>query len=145
MATIDDLPVISQYEGDLKASRSPSVESIEKKDPVRTSTSNSEAASIDLRDPEEEPPRFTDWLLRRRRFKAHNPDAVATVRSVYDDPDLAPHYWPKKTYENIRRFDPTARWTFAEEKKIVHKLDWYVMFWAAITFSALNIDRGNIS
>ncbi|KAI6116515.1 hypothetical protein EDD16DRAFT_1708342 [Pisolithus croceorrhizus] len=37
-------------------------------------------------------------------------DGVATEQSAFDDPVLAPHYWPKD-YENIHRFDPPARWT----------------------------------
>jgi hypothetical protein len=35
---------------------------------------------------------------------------------VYDEPDLAAHYWPKKEYENLHRFDPKARWTYREEQ-----------------------------
>ncbi|KAJ7885110.1 allantoate permease [Mycena olivaceomarginata] len=75
----------------------------------------------------------------------HDPDAISTRRSVYDDPDLAAHYWPKKDYENLHRFDPKARWTYREEQALVRKIDWKVMLWAAISFSALNLDRGNIS
>ncbi|KAJ7830072.1 hypothetical protein B0H14DRAFT_2322709, partial [Mycena olivaceomarginata] len=61
------------------------------------------------------------------------------------DPDLAAHYWPKKEYENLHRFDPKARWTYREEQALVRKIDWRVMLWAAVSFSALNLDRGNIS
>ncbi len=43
-------------------------------------------------------------------------DAVATKRSVYDDPTLAQYYWPKPEYEGLHRFDPEARWTYREEK-----------------------------
>ncbi|KII91276.1 hypothetical protein PLICRDRAFT_89604 [Plicaturopsis crispa FD-325 SS-3] len=77
-------------------------------------------------------------------LKAVDLDATATKRSVYDDPALAPHYWPKKEYENLHRFDPDARWTYREEKALVRKIDWRVMLWAAISFSALNVDRSNI-
>jgi hypothetical protein len=64
---------------------------------------------------------------------------------VYDDPDLASHYWPKEDYENLHRFDPKARWTYREEQALLRKIDWKVMLWAAISFSALNLDRGNLS
>ncbi len=63
----------------------------------------------------EESVRFTDVFKRGRRPVA-DLDSTATKRSVYDDPNLAPHYWPKKEYENIHRFDPTVRWTVREEK-----------------------------
>ena len=43
-------------------------------------------------------------------------DATATKRSVYDDPNLAQYYWPKEDYENLHRFDVTARWTIREER-----------------------------
>ncbi|KAL9709853.1 hypothetical protein Ac2012v2_006908 [Leucoagaricus gongylophorus] len=72
-------------------------------------------------------------------------DATATKRSVYDDPNLAQYYWPKEDYENLHRFDVTARWTIREERALVRKIDWRVMLWAAISFSALNLDRSNIS
>jgi len=43
-------------------------------------------------------------------------DAIATKRSVYDDPNLAQYYWPKENYENLHRFDVAARWTIREER-----------------------------
>ncbi|KAI0031315.1 allantoate permease [Vararia minispora EC-137] len=104
----------------------------------------SAATAVDLAEPEDtERTRFTDFILRRRR--AVDPDAVATVRGVYDDPVLAKHYWPKGNYENLHRFDPGARWTNREEQSLVRKIDWRVMLWAAISFSALNLDRNNLS
>ncbi|KAH0834833.1 allantoate permease [Lanmaoa asiatica] len=73
-----------------------------------------------------------------------DPDAIATRRSVFDDPYLAPYYWPTRDYENIHRFDPSVRWTHREEKALLRKTDWKIMFMAAVSFSALNLDRGNL-
>ncbi|CAK5272188.1 unnamed protein product [Mycena citricolor] len=91
--------------------------------------------------------RWTSWLLRLARGKQSvpDPDATATRRSVFDDPELAAHYQPTAGYENRHRFDPAARWTYREERALVRKIDWKVMLWAAISFSALNLDRSNIS
>ncbi|KIK70268.1 hypothetical protein GYMLUDRAFT_34764 [Collybiopsis luxurians FD-317 M1] len=100
--------------------------------------------SPELVDEDEPPFKFSSWLFSRSKYRLDE-DAIATRRSVYDNPDLAPLYWPKHDYENIHRFDPTARWTYKEEKALVRKIDWKVMAWAALSFSALNLDRGNLT
>ncbi|KAG1868533.1 allantoate permease [Suillus subluteus] len=99
----------------------------------------------DLVDEVEQQFSWTTAIFHRKRIVPPDPDAIATRRSVFDDPDLAPHYWPKKEYENLHRFDPTARWTYREEKALVRKLDWKIMIMATIGFSALNLDRSNIN
>ncbi|KAI0320484.1 allantoate permease [Amylostereum chailletii] len=117
--------------------------SVDKKDTSTLSVTPSRSA--DLVEPDDvEQTRFTDFLLGRRTT-IHDPDAIATKRSVYDDEAIAKHYWPKDTYENLHRFDPSARWTYKEEKALVRKIDWRVMLWAAVSFSALNLDRNNLS
>ena len=75
----------------------------------------------DLVDADPPPFRFSDYLFQRNLSKPLDLDAVATKRSVYDDPDLSSHYWPKEDYENLHRFDPTVRWTHREEKvRLLH-------------------------
>lgn len=70
----------------------------------------------DLCDAEPEPFKLYNFIFRRHLYRPKDLDAVATRRSVYDDPHLAPHYWPKADYENIHRFEVKARWTVREER-----------------------------
>lgn len=68
---------------------------------------------------EDQPP--SSWakaLFFKRAHPPHSADDIATRPSVFDDPHLGPFYWPKKDYENIHRFDPSARWTYREERVI---------------------------
>ncbi|KAG6832751.1 hypothetical protein H0H87_000601 [Tephrocybe sp. NHM501043] len=116
-------------------------------DSIDKYTSKADAKAVaddDLQDDEPPPFKLSDYIFRRNRTQT-DPNAIATRRSVYDDQNLAPHYWPKADWENIHRFDPKARWTFKEEKDLLRKIDWRVMLWAAISFSALNLDRNNLT
>ncbi|KAJ5746743.1 hypothetical protein N7520_011925 [Penicillium odoratum] len=79
-----------------------------------------------------------------RRQPKHDPDAIATTRSVFDDPLLAKFYAPHPGYENLHRFDPQARWTYAEEARVRRKSDWRILLWILVMFFALNLDRGNL-
>ncbi|OBZ69164.1 hypothetical protein A0H81_10911 [Grifola frondosa] len=160
-STLAELPANTKF----ASSRDPlsSTSSIDK-DGIGNSVSEHTDSGHDLLPPVDEKPRFTDLLFHRKSRQSADLDAIATRRSVYDDPHLAKHYWPKDSYENLHRFDPDARWTFREERvrdcadsersvgshsiefqALVRKIDWRVMLWAAISFSALNIDRGNLS
>lgn len=79
----------------------------------------------DLAETDPPPFKWSTWLFNRKVYKELDLDAVSTRRSVYDDPDMAPHYYPKKEYENAHRFDPKARWTVREEKVRVQRLSAY--------------------
>lgn len=70
----------------------------------------------DLVDKEPPPFKWSSLLFRRHDKQQLDLDAISTRRSVYDDPDMSSHYWPKKEYENLHRFDPKARWTYREEQ-----------------------------
>ncbi|KAL3456370.1 major facilitator superfamily domain-containing protein [Aspergillus heterothallicus] len=54
-------------------------------------------------------------------------------------------YEPIPEYEGRHRYDPTAEWTEAEEKKLVRRLDYRICSWVCLMFFALQLDRGNIS
>jgi predicted MFS family arabinose efflux permease len=72
-------------------------------------------------------------------------DAIATQPSVFDDPATLEIYRPPPRYENTHRFDPSARWTWREEKRVVRKIDFRIMVWTFLMFFSLELDRSNIS
>ncbi|XXG95815.1 hypothetical protein Hte_002086 [Hypoxylon texense] len=80
-----------------------------------------------------------------KRKQKRRPDEIATQPSVFDDPVKAEQFKPSPRYENLHRFDPSFRWTWQEEEKLVKRIDWKVTAWACIAFFALDLDRSNLS
>lgn len=104
-------------------------------------TTTGQADLIEPDDPTN-PPGLWEALTSRKNVR--DLDAIATVRSVYDDPALAQFYQPHSGYENLHRFDPAERWTYREERSVKRKTDWKIFLWILVMFFGLNIDRGNL-
>jgi len=79
--------------------------------------------STDLVEPQDTSRNIGIWEALTRRNKPADLDAIATERSVFDDPHLAQFYQPPPEYENVHRFDPNERWTYREEDAVRRKTD----------------------
>ena len=67
---------------------------------------------------------------------------------IFQDPNLAEHWhnvYEKTQYESRHRFDPELEWTAEQEKRLVRKLDIYLMIWVWMMFFALDLMRYNIN
>lgn len=64
---------------------------------------------------------FANFFGQRR--KGFDMTAIATQPSIYDNEAAAPFFQPHDRYENKHRFDPKARWSWAEELPLVDKMD----------------------
>ncbi|KAI8650312.1 hypothetical protein NCS57_01364400 [Fusarium keratoplasticum] len=89
------------------------------------------------------------FLRIRKGPKAdeYDPDSIATQPSIWDSENLEEYkqLYIHPQWENWSAFDPNFRWTWKEENAVRHKVDWKIMVWVCVMFSALNIDRNNIS
>lgn len=76
------------------------------------------------------------WRSKKTRL---DPEAIATQRSVFDNPELKEYFKPHEDYENKHRFDPDERWTWAEELPLIRRLDWKVTLWACTLDNLLSM------
>ncbi|KAF4168964.1 hypothetical protein CNMCM6936_000375 [Aspergillus lentulus] len=117
---------------------SPTDSDLEKKTPISITRILSCTGKSDFRD-----------VSDKRRFfflrsKGDNSNVIATQPSVFDDPELAEEYKPRPDWENIHRFDPSARWSWGEENQIVRKIDLRITLMACVMLMTLELDRSNI-
>ncbi|KAI8244005.1 putative transporter [Colletotrichum sp. SAR 10_96] len=120
------------------------IDSKKEPDVVSTGIPDLKVPTDDLAEPSVQQETYTSWGFVGNKRQKTDPDAIATVRSVFDNPDLAQFYHPKPEYENYRAFDPNERRTHREEQAIRRKVDIRIFIWVLVMFFALNIDRGNL-
>ncbi len=125
---IDGKPLNAQDEEEIEVIRDQILLDLEKK--RKTETVDYEAPGL--------------FALFKRGSK-RDPEEIATQSSVFDDPALAQYFEPSPKYENRHRWDPSAKWTWAEEKALVRKIDWRVTTFAFAAFFALDIGRGELT
>ncbi|KAK5380523.1 hypothetical protein LTR20_007035 [Exophiala xenobiotica] len=137
MATIISRPIHAEKNELIVTSNGIASSPSDPKEEIRLSNSAIEALNLGI--PADEK-KF--WW---QRGKGYDADATATMPSVFDDPETAKHYQPRADWENLHRFDPSARWTWREEYAIIRKIDWRIMIFACVMFMSLELDRANLT
>lgn len=77
----------------------------------------------------------------------HGRESEDLDKNPFLDTKIADHYrkiYEVAKYECRHVFDPDLTWTYAEERRLVRKLDVRVCLWACIMFFALQVDRKNL-
>ncbi|KLU87132.1 hypothetical protein MAPG_06136 [Magnaporthiopsis poae ATCC 64411] len=69
-----------------------------------------------------------------------DPDAIAT--QILAETRLVRN--TTRSWENIHRFNPLARWTWGEETSVIRKMDVRIMLWTCVMLFTLEMDRGNL-
>ncbi|KAK9463192.1 uncharacterized protein V1516DRAFT_697675 [Lipomyces oligophaga] len=82
------------------------------------------------------PSKFRFWMSAAR--KEHYLDCVATQQSIFDDPIKADALGLNSLYEQIPSFDPKARWTLREERRVQRKINVQVLILHVFPLSSLN-------
>lgn len=86
-------------------------------------------------------PLISFWRRNKERARYHE---MATQPSVFDDPITAPAFAPPPSYENAHRFDPSCRWTWGEELRLVTKLDMRIVLWSLFLMIMFDMNRTNL-
>lgn len=86
-------------------------------------------------------------IINRILTKGSELDAILS-KNIFKDPEVAKYYrnlYEASEYECREAFDPDFEWAPEEEKAVKWKIEFRVCLWACVMFTALQLDRGNIT
>lgn len=72
-------------------------------------------------------------------------ESVSTSELPVSTASLSEVVPPHESYEGYHHWDPTLTWTAEEEKRVVRKVDFYLLSVICLMFFGLQLDRGNLS